>query len=105
MKKLFITIFTIFFLSLYSYAGNTNIVVEGIGNSEEAARKDARTQMLNEVPGTIKAFKVLDSFITHNELRAYLDENVSSSAYDIDREQNPTWSGVDGDATLTKVAY
>jgi len=46
-----------------------------------------------------------DSFITHNELRAYLDENVSSSAYDIDREQNPTWSGVDGDAILTKVAY
>ena len=63
MKKLFFTIFTILFLSLYSYAGNTKIVaVEGIGDSEEAARIDASTQALDKVFGVIKTFKALDSF-------------------------------------------
>ena len=63
MKKLFITIFVVLLLSLYSYAGNTKIVtVEGIGDSVEAARMDASTLALDEVFGTIKTFKVLGSF-------------------------------------------
>jgi|SaaInlV_150m_DNA_4_1039716.scaffolds.fasta_scaffold116898_2 hypothetical protein len=51
------------------------------------------------------ADKNSDTFISHKELSAYLYENVSNSANDIDMEQNPTWSGVDSDAILTKVAH
>jgi hypothetical protein len=44
-----------------------------------------------------------DSYITHNELNNFLSEKVPASAYGIDREQDPTWNGVDGNAILTQV--
>ncbi len=44
-----------------------------------------------------------DSYITHNELNNFLSEKVPASAYDIDREQDSTWNGVDGNAILTQV--